>query len=213
MIINGVNMGIGDKAIPTSALTDGKTKSGIMNELAAKVTQGYNDDGVTAIDIFYDYSYWMGINNLNINRAFKDNPGLVELMDFYFSEKVTTFGQAPLELLFLDKWKNKYGLSTRDIEGLKQDVQRRSDGTLAWALLLDTANFIMTGKRDIPLFMLEQYIHSDAPVHNPVVKQRFKDEDIRRLTSEEFFTRWVSTRNGMNDCIEVLTLVFQLHWA
>lgn len=79
-------------------------------------------------------------------------------------------------------------------------------------LMLDTANFILTGKRQMPIrlmqeMMLEHYSSSgsnryDGPHATPlIIRPRADLKELYNLTRKEFFLKWVRTPGGLNDII------------
>lgn len=135
--------------------------------------------------------------------------GLMEITKFYKSNLDTWFGPKVFETFILNK---TYRL---DIcySGSRLEF---FNAVAEWSpflreVIIDTCNFILTGRRDIhPNVLLElsrtyadnvRRHDGDVIVPELNVKQRFNWKDIENLTSEEFFTLWVGRKGGIQDLI------------
>lgn len=138
----------------------------------------------------------------------KPDARLLDVTKFYFNGIVTWFGSKPFEAFILNK-------TYRDEIWYSGTRTEFFDDVASWnpflrEVIIDTCNFILTGRRDIHIKILldlsksysEALRHGRSPMFPELnVQQRFDWKDIEGLTSQEFFKAWVSQKNGLQDLI------------
>lgn len=138
----------------------------------------------------------------------KLDAGLLDITRFYFHGIDTWFGPKPFESFILNK-------TYREDIWYPVSRQQFFNDFANWCpflreVIIDTCNFILTGRRDIHIKVLRDlsmsYNEAAQSCRSPMfpelnVKQRFDWKDIEGLTSQEFFTAWVSQKNGIQDLI------------
>ena len=163
-----------------------------------------------ATSIFYDYGWWFGIDDSVTREPLERmNPSLREVIDYYNTPRLTSLGQYPFTTLFLECEWRKYGLNSSIAKALESDV-RRYNGVFSHAMIIDTINMVMTGERDIPLSLLVSYMDNGLTDASTLVTERFCRKEVSKLTQAEFLTKWLHTKKGMYDCIDLHRLVFNI---
>lgn len=208
----------------------------IKRILTASITPAFRDQGITTdklvaaydtklresregsyhfrwgTNLFWDMSWWFGTSDRDVRSPMaRMNPSLREVVDFYYHPRITTLGARPFETLFLKSVYSGYGLDERSVRSVEGDI-KENVGPIGYAMLLDTMNFIMTGKRDIPISMMVSYMDSGIDASGIVVTERFCRKELGALSPQEFLSRWISTEKGMSDCIEMHRLVYQIEF-
>jgi len=151
-------------------------------------------------------------------------PDLINLTNFYFNEVLTVYGVKPFEV-----WLNNTlmrdafcGLNRFDTCLSVLDDESKYIKFLK-PLIIDTGNFIATGKRQVPLMMLMQY-HSayierkrraserdndyvgedDAPA----VTRVFDEDHFDGMNTASFFKTWLRQPDGVNDFVKAHRMLF-----
>lgn len=200
-----------------SSITQSMANSGInVNTVIPTIKSALEEGRVNpnrylrGTSLFWDYGWIFGLRTEKFDeRLRRDNPSIRDVIDFYTEDRITTMGNRPLETLFLKVHWDKYGLTEAMRINIESDI-RENIGALGYAMLIDTMNFVMTGERDLPIPLLVGYMNADTPANNLIVKERFDRNELSRLSSEEFLTRWISTKTGMYDCITMQRLLYRL---
>lgn len=145
------------------------------------------------------------LGNDYVDLLTKPSINLLDATDIYYNGECTWFGNKPFEVFILNKtYREVAGLNINRLEFLDMfkflPFHRE--------LIIDTVNFILTGKRDINLKILRdisiQY-YNDVRTKDKVmfpnlnVEQRFSWSEVENLTSGELFTKWVSQKDGVAD--------------
>lgn len=134
---------------------------------------------------------------------------LLGVTNFYFRGISTIFGDKPFEAFILNKTYREdicYSASRLDFFSYIASWQ-----PFLRELIIDTCNFVVTGKRDIHPRMLLDISRSYAESCNESpkgilfpelnVKQRFEWKEIENMTSQEFFNAWIRQKGGLQDLI------------
>lgn len=207
------------KQVITKSLTSSLEAKGIVrNTLTQDIEQALNNESTRkdykwrpATNLFFDWGWLYGLNDRDVREPMKRKaPSLRELIDFYTHPRITTLGSHPFQTLFLSSEWRKYGLDEYSRRQIEQDV-KESLGSFGYAMLIDTMNMIMTGSRDVPINSLVTYMEQDLSDVNLLVEERFCRKELSELTQEEFLHKWISTKKGMYDCIEMHRLVFNIY--
>lgn len=197
---------------PSTSLKSGLNKNSVVPAIEQGLREGRarDYDYRQGTSLFYDYGLWFGVNDREVREPLTElNPSLRELIDFYNFPRITTLGRYPFQSLFLKCEWDKFGITPESLKTVKADV-KESLGPLGWAMLIDTMNFIMTGERDIPIDILVSYMDSNVPCKGLLVEERFDSKELAQLSTTQFLTKWVSSEKGMNDCIEMHRLAFNI---
>lgn len=134
---------------------------------------------------------------------------LMDITKFYATSMDTWFGGHPFETFILNKtYREDIQYPASRVEFFNECKQWTP---FLEAVIIDTCNFILTGRRDIHSSILldlsrsygETYICHDGDVVMPElnVKQRFEWKDIESLDRQSFFNAWVSRKGGIQDLI------------
>lgn len=193
---------------PSSQLTPDTLKAKLTNEVEPYEhgTKNYRQ----GTELFWDYGWIFGISNNEVKERLScKNPSVRDMIDYYFAEHYTTLGSRPFETLFLKCHWIKYGIDAATRKTIESDI-KNSLGTFGYALLIDTVNMVMTGKRDIPITTLLTYMDNNATDATLLVEERFCREELSKLSSREFLSRWISTESGLADCISMHRIVFHI---
>lgn len=134
---------------------------------------------------------------------------LITMAKFYYQGIMSIYGDRPFETFILNKtYRESVNLDCSRLDFF--NMVSRWEPFLK-DLIIDTCNFVMTGKRDINISILygmsidfvQDCYSSETGVVFPElnVKQRFEWKDIECMSSQEFFNKWVNQKNGLQDLI------------
>jgi hypothetical protein len=153
----------------------------------------------------------------------------IEVADLYFNGIWTWYGEGSPFRFFLtgnhdeeciaewvrdgSKWQSRESFLVK----LLEDESRWYP--FLTPLVLDTLNFITTGKRQIPLrlmteMMLEHSTSLDANKYEPtdetplIIRPRGNVRTLENLTSQEFFLKWARQPGGIKDIIDTHKMLF-----
>lgn len=151
-------------------------------------------------------------------------PDLVDITKFYFEGIDTWYGPKPFEVWLNTRYMREafYGLGRFDtcLDILDDESEYI---TFLKPLIIDTGNFIATGKRQVPLKLLMSY-HADyvsrkkaASAQNkeyggeedaPTVKRQFATNHFDGMSTALFFKTWLKQPDGVNDFVMAHRMLF-----
>ena len=156
-------------------------------------------------------AYWSCLESSAVKALTDQHPRLMELTNCYYKGiGWSSLSHRPFEVFILqDTFRSicgpfSNGIYTRNM--LLNDCASWSP--FLRELIIDTCNYIVTGRRDIDIAVLGNlsvdYAVAIRLGKNPAfpefnVQQRFKWSDIENMTSHEFFTCWITQRRGVED--------------
>lgn len=176
-----------------------------VKDLANLVTLGLHNN--TKVTYAYPLTAYYDILPKD-ETLLRPDARLMDVTKFYYFGLYSWWGHRPFETFILNKTysEEQFSSDTR-LEFFKKIC---SWNPLLNELIIDTCNFIVTGRRDINVkilygistdYMVNYWENPNTvkPVLN--VKQRFDWSEIENLTSQEFFSAWVSRKGGIQDLI------------
>lgn len=154
----------------------------------------------------------------------KYTPSLADLTTMYFNQIWTFYGPKPFEVWLNNSYLRElfYGIGRFDTNWSLLDNEAEYSPFLK-ALIIDTGNFIATGKRQVPLRILisyhmdhcnqqetayksgNTYVGEDAA---PIIKRLFRENHFDGMSSRNFFLTWLRQPGGVEDFIMAHRMMF-----
>lgn len=165
---------------------------------------------------------WSWCSDLRLLK--KDNVMPTDMAITYFQKICTFFGDRPFEFLLNTQYLQSFGCFDKFLTAEQMlDTLAEYTNPYLKSLIIDTGNFIMTGKRQMPLVLLGAYVTQNndhyrkawqdgnyyvEPKEAPSIKRMFSYADFNGMSSSDFFNRWIQHKNGLSDMLNAHRMMF-----
>lgn len=178
-----------------------------MPDVVAFKQSPHEKENAEVYSSIYDFGWWFGLDNFAVFE--RNDFNALQTLDVYFNDYLTWFGNRPLEQLA--------SLSGSQLDCVVREESRYNP--FFEPLIIDTLNFIATGKRNYSLNLLRMYMReyrmscqSDVDYaldkYSYPTEKLYVDKDLKGLSSYDFYNKWISQRDGAEDLILTYRLLF-----